>query len=680
MTDSDTADPSPSGSVTLDAKIDHALATRAFAAVCAYTLLFFILGWVTDAFASFPVASRAVSVWILALGGTRIYLARGVALRTCEPKRWALWFRLTTVLAAATWGTCCALCTHVMGWNADSVVLLVTTAGMTAGAVTSLSPSLRLARAYIGCMLGPTILAVALWGTHSKLELTFAVILLLYFAFLSVEAGHVHDAFVTEIEHTFLLDVRAAALAERTASMRLVLDTVGQGFVKVGLDGRLAADRSAILATWFGPAGEGERVWDYLARSTSLAVGWFALAWQELGTSALPMEVVLDQLPRQISTSDRFFELEYRPILEGGAPSFLLVVSDATDAVQHARRDEERRETLAVFEQVQTDRSGFLAFMKDSESLIRLLCAARVGESDADRRRWLHTLKGTSSMYGLLRFSRRCHDLEQELEDGALLTDVRARALASAWEESMAPLKPIIRERPGMVEITEGELTALRRAIVDGERPRAILAMLDSLLLEPTSVPLHRLGQQACDLAKRMGKEVDLVIESHDLRLPEVTLRPIWGSLVHVIRNAIDHGLEPASVRVAVGKSTRGTLRLSTSIEGDDVAVLVRDDGAGIDWEAVRARARTMGLPCSSLEELNAAIFADGLTTRSEATETSGRGVGMPALVAAVERMGGHVSLVSERRCGTTCSISIPLSAIFSGSAPGLSACLRAAS
>ncbi|MEO8800085.1 MAG: ATP-binding protein [Polyangiaceae bacterium] len=677
MTDLDTADQAPSGSVAMDAKIDAALATRAFAAVCAYTCLFFILGWVTEAFAAFPVAIRALSVWILALGGTRIYLARAAALRAREPKRWALWFRVTTVLAGATWGTCCALCTHVMGFK---VVLLVTTAGMTAGAVTSLGLSVRLARAYIGCMLGPTIAAVALWGTHSKVELTFAVILLLYFAFLSIEARHVHDAFVTEIEHTFLLDVRAVALAERTASMRLVLDTVGQGFVKVGLDGSLAADRSAILTTWFGPAGEGEQVWDYLARSTSLAAAWFALAWEELGSSALPLEVVLDQLPRQISSADRFFDLEYRPIVEGGAPSFLLIVSDATHAVEHARRDEERRETLAVFEHVQSDRSGFLAFMKDSESLIRLLCASPVGESDADRRRWLHTLKGTSSMYGLLRFSRRCHELEDELEAGARLTDVRARGLAGAWEESTAPLKVIIQERPGMVEITEGELTELRRAVVDGARPQVLLAKLDSLLLEPTSVALHRLGQQARDLAKRLSKELEVVIESHDLRLPEVNLRPIWGSLIHVIRNAVDHGLEPADARLAAGKSTRGTLRLSTSIEGDEVSLLVRDDGPGIDWEAVRDRARTMALPCSTIEELNAAVFADGLTTRSEATETSGRGVGMPSLVAAVERMGGHVSLVSETRTGTTCSVSIPLSAIFAGSAPGLSACLRAAS
>lgn len=679
MIELDVAGRSPSGSADLDAAIDHALATRALAAVCAYSCLFFLLGWVTGAFAASPKVSSALSIWIIALGGTRVLLARAVALRSRRPKRWSLWFRVSTLLAAASWGTCSALCTHVMGWNADSVVILVTTAGMTAGAVTSLGPSLRVARAYVGCMLVPTILVVAPWGAHSKLELTFAIILLLYLAFLSIEARHVHDAFVTAIEHACLLEVRAAALAERTASMRLVLDTVGQGFVKVGLDGRLAADRSAILTTWFGAAAEGERVWDYLARSTSLAAGWFALAWEELGSSALPVEILLDQLPRQISTADRFFDLEYRPIVADGAPSFLLIVSDATHAVEHARLHEERRETLAIFERVQDDRSGFLAFMKDSESLLRHLCAApRAGDGD-DRRRWLHTLKGTSSMYGLLRFSRRCHELEQALEDGALLSD-RARGLASAWDDSMAPLKSLLRERPGMVEITEGELASIRRALVDGARPETIIDKLDTLLLEPTSVPLHRLGQQARDLAKRLSKEIDVLIESHDLRLPEATLRPIWGSLVHVIRNAVDHGFEAASARLAAGKSARGTLRLSTSIEQDAVTMLVGDDGAGIDWEMVRVRARTMGLPSSSMSDLHAALFTDGLSTRETVTETSGRGVGVPALVAAVERMGGHVSLVSEPSLGTVCRLSIPLSAIFSTSAPGLSACLRAAS
>ncbi|MEO8875232.1 MAG: ATP-binding protein, partial [Polyangiaceae bacterium] len=444
------------------------------------------------------------------------------------------------------------------------------------------------------------------------------------------------------------------------------LDTVGQGFMKVGLDGHLGADRSAILTTWFGPVGESERVWEYLARSTSLAAGWFAVAWDELRTSELPVEVVLDQLPRQISTADRFFELEYRPIFDGGAPSFLLIVSDATQAVEHARRDEERRETLAVFEHVQTDRTGFLAFMKESESLISELCATPAAEREDDRRRWLHTLKGTSSMFGLLRFSRRCDELEQELEDGASLSDIRARAVVNAWEESTAPLKAIIREQPGTVEITKRELIAMREAIASGAQPQTILDQLDSLLLEPTSASLHRLGQQARALANRMSKEIDVVIESHELRLPEITLRPIWGALVHVIRNAVDHGFEPGDVRLAAEKAARGTLRLSTSIEGDEVTMLVRDDGAGIDWEAVRARARTMGLPHASMDDLNAAVFADGLSTRTTATETSGRGVGMAALAAAVARVGGHVSLVSEPHSGTTCRVSIPLSAIFS--------------
>jgi two-component system chemotaxis sensor kinase CheA len=150
-----------------------------------------------------------------------------------------------------------------------------------------------------------------------------------------------------------------------------------------------------------------------------------------------------------------------------------------------------------------------------------------------------------------------------------------------------------------------------------------------------------------------MGKtEPRVEIADGGLFVDEKRAAPLFASLVHLVRNAIDHGLETPAERAASGKQ-HPVLTLRASVENGEAVIVIQDDGRGVDWDRVRERARTRGLPASSRDDLAAALFSDEFSTRDEATSISGRGVGLAAVRAEVTRLRGRALIESELGRGT---------------------------
>src|SRR5207245_889300 len=127
-----------------------------------------------------------------------------------------------------------------------------------------------------------------------------------------------------------------------------------------------------------------------------------------------------------------------------------------------------------------------------------------------------------------------------------------------------------------------------------------------------------------------MGKaDVDVVVEGNDVRVDRKQWRGFWATLTHVVRNAIDHGFETDDERARAGKPATRSLTLRTSVRDGTIVVEVGDDGRGIDWDQVRAKARLRSLSADTSVDLVNAIFSDGISTKDEVTEISGRGVGL---------------------------------------------------
>jgi two-component system chemotaxis sensor kinase CheA len=171
-----------------------------------------------------------------------------------------------------------------------------------------------------------------------------------------------------------------------------------------------------------------------------------------------------------------------------------------------------------------------------------------------------------------------------------------------------------------------------------------------------------RLGDHAERLASRLGKPVPaFTIETDDLRLPRERYAPFWAGLVHVVRNAVDHGIETADERAAAGKLARGNVEFRARVHAGDIVIEIADDGGGIDWDRLAAKARAAGLPSTKRADVERALFVSGISTREQITDVSGRGVGLAAVWDATASLGGTVRVESIRGRETRFVFRLPL-------------------
>jgi two-component system chemotaxis sensor kinase CheA len=170
------------------------------------------------------------------------------------------------------------------------------------------------------------------------------------------------------------------------------------------------------------------------------------------------------------------------------------------------------------------------------------------------------------------------------------------------------------------------------------------------------------------DLARSQDKQIDLVIAGDDIELDRTILDEIADPLMHVLRNAADHGIEPPDDREMAGKPRTGTIELTATREQDHVVVEVRDDGGGIDADAIREKAAERGLhspaELESMEDsaVHDLVFHPGFSTADEVTDVSGRGVGMDVVRTTVRKLDGNVSVDSTPGEGTLFTIRLPVS------------------
>lgn len=174
------------------------------------------------------------------------------------------------------------------------------------------------------------------------------------------------------------------------------------------------------------------------------------------------------------------------------------------------------------------------------------------------------------------------------------------------------------------------------------------------------------------DLARELGKEVELTIEGADTELDKTVIEQLGDPLMHLIRNSMDHGIEPAAQRAAQGKPQTASIHLCARHSGASVLISVADDGQGIDAAAVRERAIEKGLVAADAElaeaEIFALIFQAGFSTARQVTDVSGRGVGMDVVRQRVESLRGTIEVASKPGLGTTVTMRLPLTlAIIDG-------------
>jgi len=237
----------------------------------------------------------------------------------------------------------------------------------------------------------------------------------------------------------------------------------------------------------------------------------------------------------------------------------------------------------------------------------------------------------------------------------------------------------------GEIGLTKNRLTSLRADILAGKNDSETLHALDQAVsqldllvsdlqnsvMKTRMQPIGRLFQKypriARDLARQLGKDVELVLAGEETEVDKTMIEDLADPLIHLIRNAVDHGVEMPLERQAAGKPAKSLVRLEARQEGDHIVLIIADDGKGISAERIRAKAVEKGLiteeEANTLDERQSLnlILLPGFSTKSEISDVSGRGVGMDVVQTNIQKLNGSIEIRSEPGKGSVIIISLPL-------------------
>ncbi len=440
----------------------------------------------------------------------------------------------------------------------------------------------------------------------------------------------------------------ARTIAQKNRDMRLVLDSVDQAIFTVRPDGVMLDERSAIGARVFQGS---PHLWNAIGAVDPKAGAWVRLGWESIVEDVLPLDVAIDQLPRKVSNDERTWSVEYKPLREGHViTKWLVVMSDVTNELERQRAEAEGSDLLRLLEMLARDRRGVVTFIAEADRLVAQIAAST---SNTARALDLHTLKGISALNGLECFARLIHQIEDRVAE-CQFDETDVARLKGAWASFHRRLVFMTGGAAKSIEVPRADFEDLLARLEAVPGTDAVRAQVRALTQEPIRLPLERAAAQARALGVRLGREgLTVVVEPTGLRVPE-SFADFWANWVHVVRNAVDHGIESAAERVAAGKPSGGTIVMrAVERAGGGFAIEIQDDGRGINFAALAQIAERASLAMQTKQDLIRALFVDGVSTRQSVTEISGRGVGLAAVLRAVEALGGDIDVESEPGKGT---------------------------
>lgn len=459
---------------------------------------------------------------------------------------------------------------------------------------------------------------------------------------------------------------RTASLQSLYRSNRVVLENVNEALITTSLGGTLSTEMSSVTEKWFQTPQPNESTFEWLGRVDGDFSGCLKLGFNELMERLLPEKIIFNQLPRLIHKEDATYQVVYTKIDEGRCTAdtqVLLTIFDITEDIK--KKEEERRtlEVMTLVKRIGRDRTGTLEFLVDSARLIERLSSSM---SPVTAKRIIHTLKGNSATFSLHEFSSTCHLIEDRLdeEDGSLLDEEITR-LQTYWSHLQDEIYNFTGES-GLesLSVSSEDVLVLKEKLKKGASVVELTALVESWSRERVLIRLERAKRVLCGVAKHLGKpQPEVVLNDGGVRLDasrSSRWRDFWTAFVHVLRNTVDHGLETSEERIEIKKRVQGLVEIKVEPVADGIRLIVRDDGRGIDWDKVRAKAAEKGLPVDSQEDLKAALFHDGISSRDKVTTDSGRGVGMAAVKEATVALGGTIDIISQKGAGTTFIFQVP--------------------
>lgn len=470
-----------------------------------------------------------------------------------------------------------------------------------------------------------------------------------------------------------------------------ILNHSGQGFLAFGSDLKIQAVYSKECVAIFGCEIE-NRVFSDLIYAQNEDIFFLNKLYLKVLDTSLDPELYLSLLPNECERDGRFYQIEHRLIpAEDMGRSMMIILTDTTDRkkVEEAVRKEQTnlRRVVKVVRFTQEFKSIYEDMKNYDFEVIR---PAKLLESlNRDQFyeifRHLHNFKGLLSQFDFMQSVKKIDGYESiftdllnksEFSPTDALDVVLKIDLLATLQEDLAIVTLYLGEglykQSQRLQIEESKLVALEnhlKANLPVEALKLIMPYVQDLRDRRLSQLFRSLPEYALKLADRLGKVIDpLKISGDDIICEVPRYMAFSKSMIHLVRNAIDHGIETVDERLENDKLEAGSVELILTKDAEDgICITFKDDGAGIDLETLKSNIIELGIVDEetllswSEDEILNTIFMDSVTTEEEATDISGRGVGLSAVKHEVEALGGSIRVETEAGKGTTFKIELPL-------------------
>lgn len=486
-------------------------------------------------------------------------------------------------------------------------------------------------------------------------------------------------------------------LADKSDRLADLLNNSGQGFLSFGPDLVVKPEYSRECLTFFGQEVGEKSVALLLFPEDNEERDRFSTNIERIvhTTDEFQRDILLSLMPKELYLNNRYLDIAYH-LLDAGR--LMLIITDITEQRRLEARVEEEQIRLRFIVAAATESADLFEVLDDyrnfSESTLPRLLAApdeQLSAGLAEIYRQVHTFKGLFGQLEFIHLPRRLHqyesalnqlrrDLAKKQPNRALLEQEQGLA-DQALEQELTVLRETLGEsffarrghlsltpeQTAMLENLANRLLQTKKATLNSEETRDMLRLIRRLRYVSFRDLLSGHAKTASRLAERLEKELAPVkVEDNGVRVAPEIYGPFTKSLVHLFRNAVDHGIEGPEERLELGKDEEGHLNCNIFLEDDFIIIEIDDDGRGLDLEAIRRKAISSGLftqeQAASLDEvaLRLLIFRDEFSTKEEVSELSGRGVGLAAVRMETERLGGRIEVNSVLGQGTSFKFIFP--------------------
>ncbi len=513
----------------------------------------------------------------------------------------------------------------------------------------------------------------------------------LYFAIDVVITKHGDVDSLTGIQGQFVDVTQEVLLSQEIEDL---MDNTGQGFLSFGSSYQINRKYSKACQTFFQQNIEGLDILELLLPETEqqetrqAAKELIDMLFSGIGE----MSLLEDLLPKESAIGDRILQLEYRwiPQSETNAESKVMVIlTDVTTEKEleaQLKADEERNKTLL---KIASDRDGFLEFLRELDRLFKNLYSCMdcgINNIDAHEMfRYYHTIKGGAATYALQKVAEEAHRIESDLEEVRSGRQQLTDSMVAEFRQDTEHLQKLVGETlnefsqliPGeerqqtekVFKISASKLDTFQNkliALIGNDYFDQIQTIVAEFKKQPIGPLLKKYKLAAETLAEKLGKILEVEIKGTQVEVDFEQLNPLFSTLIHLVRNSVDHGIEEPEMRAMLGKSEVGKLTMAVNQEQGQLQILIQDDGGGIDAETVKNIALNKGIitkewaNSAKAQELVELVFAPGFSTKEAVSDVSGRGVGMDAVKASVEALSGTLNVTTELDQGSTFTITIP--------------------